>query len=66
MPTPPTPDEEFDAHFRQGLENYPELSADPAAWYSLDAQLDAEMEHRLLRQRVLGGFGGEVLAVLLA
>ena len=66
MPTPPTPDEEFDAHFRQSLENYPELSADPAAWHSLDAQLDAEMEHRLLRQRVLGGFGGEVLAVLLA
>lgn len=54
MPTPLTPDEEFDAHFRRGLEHpsgLPEAPDTPDAWQRMEALLDAEPAPRPPRRR---------------
>jgi len=66
MPTPLTPDEEFDALFRRGLEHHPEQPHTPAAWHRMDLLLDADLRQRALRRKVLRMLGVEsVLLVLL-
>ena len=65
MPTPLTPDEEFDALFRRGLEHHPE-QPEPAAWHRMDLLLDADLRQQALRRKVLRMLGAEsVLLVLL-
>ena len=69
MPTPLTPDEEFDAHFRRGLEHYPDLPDAPDAWLRMETLLDAEppAPPPALRWQVLRLLGaGVILVVLLA
>lgn len=66
MPTPLTPDEEFDALFRKGLEHHPEQPENPAAWHRMDLLLDADLRQQALRRKVLRMLGAEsVLLVLL-
>ena len=66
MPTPLTPDEEFDALFRRGLEHHPEQPETPAAWHRMDLLLDADLRQQALRRKVLRMLGAEsVLLVLL-
>jgi hypothetical protein len=66
MPTPLTPDEEFDALFRRGLEHHPEQPENPAAWHRMDLLLDADLRQQALRRKVLRMLGAEsVLLVLL-
>jgi hypothetical protein len=66
MPTPLTPDEEFDALFRKGLEHHPEQPENPAAWHRMDLLLDADLRQQALRRKVLRMLGAEsILLVLL-
>ncbi len=60
------PDEEFDAHFRRGLANYPKQPEYPAAWHRMELLLDAEVRQHALRRKVLRLFGAEALLLLLA
>jgi hypothetical protein len=65
MPTPLTPDEEFDALFRQGLEHHPEQPETPAAWHRMDLLLDADLRQQALRRKVLRLLGAESVLLLL-
>jgi hypothetical protein len=65
MPTPLTPDEEFDALFRQGLEHHPEQPETPAAWHRMDLLLDADLRQQALRRKVLRMLGAESVLLLL-
>lgn len=59
------PDEEFDARFRQGLEQYPEQPEDPVAWHRMGLLLDADLRQRAYRRRILRLLGAELVLIIL-
>ncbi|TGE27020.1 hypothetical protein [Hymenobacter metallicola] len=65
MRTPDMSDEELDALFQRGAENYPD-EYNLSAWLQMERKLDAAAAQQLVRQRVLRIFALEAVVVLLA
>ena len=65
MRTPDMSDEELDALFQRGAENYPD-EHNLSAWLQMERQLEAAAVQQLVRQRVLRIFALEVVVVVVA